>query len=78
MTNPNPIRPKNILTENYVRERLDVIQREFFGSSNRQQAQLEETNLCNEFIRASMIPGGVRQPREVAKALVNSTNFITI
>jgi len=78
MTNPNPVSPKTILTENYVREKLDQIDYAFRHDSNRPQASLEEQTLCNQFIRASCVPGGVREPKKCAIALVEKCSYISL
>jgi len=78
MTNPNPISPSTIMTENAVLERLDIIQDQFAHSSNDVQARLDEQKLIHDFIRALTIPGGVREPKKCAEALVESTHFINI
>ena len=78
MTNPNPVSPTTIMTENYILEKLDIIGRQFSGSSNHQQAVRDEERLLREFIRALTIPGGVRKVQDCALALVESARFINI
>jgi len=78
MTNPNPINPKSIMTENMIRERLDVIQSEFAGSSNPVQAKLDEEKLIQDFLRALTVKGGVRKIQDCALALVEKCHFVTL
>ena len=78
MTNSNPIKPSFVLTENFLRENLDVVQSEFSGSGNANQAQLDEQRLCRLFIRQLCIPGGVRKPQDCAKAMAEKCRFIAL
>ena len=66
------------MTENYIKEKLDVIGRQFSGSSNHQQAVKDEERLLREFVRALCEKGGVREVQLCAKALVESARFINI